>query len=204
MDLEMALGLLDLPRDFDPLGLKQQYRRRAKACHPDLYPGDEAATRQFQALSLAYGYLLQSVEVSQQDHSAEQRPAERSNTTEQTPPAASDSRRSEVDQSLRTVQLQRIKALVRQGKLLQAVVALDHLIQRFPQDPRLKTHKGWIYYSHARLLIRQGRLDLARKYLKAALKLAMGDGTSPAAAHCSLVSRVEQLYAQLEQPDQYG
>jgi tetratricopeptide (TPR) repeat protein len=195
VDLETALELLHLPQEFDPLHLKQQYRQRAKACHPDLYPGDEAATCQFQALSWAYGYLLQYLEQSPQAHLSS--PSIDPSLAELATAAVPNSGiPSQTNPLQRSEQLQRIRELARTGKLLQAIVALDHLIQQFPHDPRLKTRKGWIYYSHARLLNQQRRIALARKYLKASLKLALGDRL--------LHNRVEALSSHLERQDQYG
>lgn len=194
MDLETALGLLELPRDFDPSQVKQQYRQRAKSCHPDLCPGDGAATQQFQALSLAYVYLLRQLEPSNQpDHqpsTAVERPANpETGFARPTDPATASGPLNQQERLLRDKHLEQIKGMVRAGKLLQAIAAIDALIQRLPQDPSLKPRKGWIYYGHARLLLRQGHFVQANKYLKAALKLAPGDR--------SLWHRVEEIYANL-------
>jgi curved DNA-binding protein CbpA len=52
-----ALRLFDLPPDAEADAVKAAHRRMAKANHPDLHPGDEAAAARFRAAQAAYEVL---------------------------------------------------------------------------------------------------------------------------------------------------
>jgi tetratricopeptide (TPR) repeat protein len=191
MDLETARALLGLPSTFDAGLVKRHYRQRAKVCHPDLCPNDTAATEKFQALSLAYACLQRHLK-SAKPPTARTAADGMTRTTD----AAGRSPLNTQEQFLRGKHLQQIKAMVQAGKLLQAIAAIDTLMQRFPQDESLKKRKAWIYYGQARLLLRQGRIAQARKYLNAVLKLAPGDR--------SLRRRVETISESLDQQQHSG
>lgn len=57
-----ALGVLELEADADFDAVKAAYRRLAKANHPDLKPGDEAAAERFRAVQAAYDVLRRAEE----------------------------------------------------------------------------------------------------------------------------------------------
>jgi hypothetical protein len=55
-----ALRLFDLPPDASEAQVKAAHRRMAKANHPDLNPGDQAASDRFQAAQAAYEVLREA------------------------------------------------------------------------------------------------------------------------------------------------
>jgi len=57
-----ALDILELDGDADADAVKTAHRRLAKACHPDLAPGDNEAAARFQAVQAAYDVLRQAEE----------------------------------------------------------------------------------------------------------------------------------------------
>lgn len=57
-----ALKLFDLPPDADEAAIKAAHRRMAKENHPDLHPGDEEASKRFQASQAAYEILKAAAE----------------------------------------------------------------------------------------------------------------------------------------------
>ena len=57
-----ALDVLELDPDADFDAIKAAHRRLAKACHPDLAPGDAKAAERFQAVQTAYEVLRQGEE----------------------------------------------------------------------------------------------------------------------------------------------
>ena len=57
-----ALRLYDLAPDADEAAIKAAHRRMAKENHPDLNPGDEEASKRFQAAQAAYEILKAAAE----------------------------------------------------------------------------------------------------------------------------------------------
>ncbi|NNM76086.1 J domain-containing protein [Sphingomonas sp. ID1715] len=57
-----ALGALDLEADASFDDVKAAYRRLAKANHPDVKPGDEAAAERFRQIQAAYDLLKRAEE----------------------------------------------------------------------------------------------------------------------------------------------
>ena len=57
-----ALSVLDLESDASFADVKAAHRRLAKANHPDLKPGDEEASKRFQAVQAAYDVLKKAEE----------------------------------------------------------------------------------------------------------------------------------------------
>jgi DnaJ-class molecular chaperone len=57
-----ALDLLEVEIDAGFEDIKSAYRRLAKACHPDVAPGDEEAAKRFQAIQAAYEVLRKAEE----------------------------------------------------------------------------------------------------------------------------------------------
>lgn len=52
-----ALEVLELEADAEFDAIKTTYRRLAKACHPDVRPGDAEAAKRFHAIQAAYDVL---------------------------------------------------------------------------------------------------------------------------------------------------
>jgi hypothetical protein len=52
-----ALELLELDSDADFESVRTAWRKLAKACHPDVRPGDADAAKRFQAIQAAYDVL---------------------------------------------------------------------------------------------------------------------------------------------------
>jgi len=52
-----ALSVLELEADADFETVKKSWRRLAKACHPDVAPGDPDAAARFQAIQAAFDVL---------------------------------------------------------------------------------------------------------------------------------------------------
>jgi len=57
-----ALGVLELETDASFDDVKSSYRRLAKANHPDVKPGDEAAAERFRQVQAAYDVLKRAEE----------------------------------------------------------------------------------------------------------------------------------------------
>ena len=57
-----ALDVLELETDAGPAEIKAAHRRLAKACHPDLKPGDQDAAKRFQQVQAAYDVLRKAEE----------------------------------------------------------------------------------------------------------------------------------------------
>lgn len=57
-----ALRLFDLPPDADETAIKAAHRRMAKENHPDLNPGNDEASKRFQATQAAYEVLKAAAE----------------------------------------------------------------------------------------------------------------------------------------------
>lgn len=192
--------LLQLPLNFDEAQLKHQYRQRAKALHPDHNDSPEAQT-QFQELTLAYQCLQQSLRDRSADAAADPMAAsENSGGPKVTvvrrqasaQPASSPPPPPLTPEQLllrRNAEIQ-LEELRRQGKLVQALLVVDVLLQQLPNDARAQQLKGWVYYDYAQQLIGQKKVDRARQYLKGALKWAKGDA--------ELWRRIEATYTRLE------
>lgn len=59
-----ALDVLGLEPDVDFDAVRRAWRARVKEVHPDIRPGDEAATKKFQSLQVAYELLRAAEERS--------------------------------------------------------------------------------------------------------------------------------------------
>jgi tetratricopeptide (TPR) repeat protein len=94
------------------------------------------------------------------------------------------------EELLKESELRRINELLQQEQIARCIMIIDALVKRIPQDYTLKSRKAWLYYDYAKYLIKEKRIDAARKYLKAATKLAPRDA--------SLWTRINQIYNRLE------
>jgi curved DNA-binding protein CbpA len=55
--MSQLYGVLGVARRADSAQIKTAFRKKAKACHPDLHGGDKAAEERFKEINLAYETL---------------------------------------------------------------------------------------------------------------------------------------------------
>jgi tetratricopeptide (TPR) repeat protein len=190
MNIEDARKILDLPETYDLSLLKQQYRQKAKHCHPDLNPDNPVAHQAFIDITEALNLLEKHLEELQSKTEVNLEQNAKFNVTIKRTPAQPKPELNLEEELLKESELRRINELLKQEQIARCIIIIEALVEKLPQDYTLKTRKAWLYYDYAKHLIKQKRIELARKYLKAATKLAPRDA--------SLWTRINQIYNRIE------
>lgn len=203
MDLADCYRLLGLKPGASFAEIKVSYRQLVRQYHPDINPTDQRAKDKFIALTEAYKLLasvVQSDEATEQ--SSHSKPAGRRDTdaARRQPPAMKVTRKekptpktpqlSEIEQQLKWNSYQQFQQLLKYKRFSRAIALVEGLAQRLPQDPEVRQWQAIAYQRWGRQLLNEKQLELARIYLKKALK------TDP--HNRSLWSEVERDFRHME------
>ncbi len=153
--------------------VKQQYRQIAKKIHPDLNPADPTALDRFNTLNQAYQLLIASATTAaNQQHDCPVN-ADRDYTVTSVrtnDPIAQPL--SSQDLQLKRTAFENLQQLISQDNFIAAVLIIDRLVLAIPNCPEISRKQSEIYFKYAQDLVKQRRkLNIARTYLKAALKI---------------------------------
>ena len=111
-------------------------------------------------------------------------PATKENSTQNTPLL------SEIEQMLKWRSYEQLQQLLKSQRFPRAIVLVEGLAQRLPQDPQVREWQAIAYQRWGHQLLNENQLNKARIYLKKALK------TDP--HNRSLWSQVEQDFRRME------
>lgn len=149
--------------------IKQIYRQIAKQLHPDLNPQDPTARDRFNHLNQAYQLLLGAVETAvdspvgaDKDYTVTS--VRINNTVDRT--------LSRQDLQIKQTAFDNLQKLMSQDNFIAAVLTIDRLVIAIPNCAEISKKQSEVYFKYAQDLIKQRReINLARKYLKASLKI---------------------------------
>jgi DnaJ domain len=153
--------------------IKTIYRQMAKEIHPDLNPDDPTARDRFYRLNQAYQLLISARAIDTPlgvGASAGEDRSERGERVRVT--YVVDPPLSPQDLQLKQEIFENLEKLTRQENFEQAVSVIDLLARVVPDRQEISNKQSEIYFKYAQDLVnRRTRLNLARTYLKASLKL---------------------------------
>lgn len=202
MDIADCYRLLELRSGASFAEIKASYRRLARQYHPDLNPGDQRAKDKFIALTEAYKLLVSVVQPVETTEESSTEPSghQETDAVPRQPPATKVTRKekpsrntpplSESEQKLKSNSYQQLQQLLKYQRFPKAIALVEGLAQRLPQDPEVREWQAIAYQRWGRHLLNENQLDLARIYLKKALK------TDP--HNRSLWSEVERDFRRME------
>ncbi|MGQ4649180.1 DnaJ domain-containing protein [Lyngbya aestuarii] len=168
--------------------VKASYRRLAMQFHPDVNSGDRFAQAKFIELTEAYKFLISAINSSTgtDEISTSCRKANVVSETaetavsQQSPPTKKVIRKrptvqfhpplSELEQQLKWSSYQNLQKLLKERRFARAIVLVEALAQRIPQDPEVHQWQAIIYQQRGKQLLEERQLDKAKIYLKKALK----------------------------------
>lgn len=202
MDLADCYQLLGLKSGASFAEIKASYRRLARQYHPDINPGDQRAKDKFIALTEAYQLIMSVVQPSEtaQEQGKPEPASRQDNTATGQQPATKVTRKekpqpktpelSQIEQQLKRNSYQQLQQLLKHKRFPKAIALVEGLAQRLPHDPEVRQWQAIAYSSWGRQLVNEKKVDLARIYLKKALK------TDP--HNRSLWSEVERDFRRIE------
>lgn len=201
MDIADCYRLLELRSGVSFAEIKASYRRLARQYHPDINPGDQRAKDKFIALTEAYKLLVSVVQPVETEESSSEPPGhQETDVVLRQPPATKITRKqkpsrntpplSESEQQMKWNSYQQLQQLLKYQRFPKAIALVEGLAQRLPQDPEVCQWQAIAYQRWGRQLLNENQLDLARIYLKKALK------TDP--HNRSLWSEVERDFRRME------
>lgn len=203
MDLADCYQLLGLKPGASFAEIKASYRRLARQYHPDINPDDQRSKDKFIALTEAYKLLVSVVQPNEiTAESSQSKPTGRQETdaalrqppatkiTRKEKPAPKTPQLSETEQQLKWNSYQQLQQLLKYKRFPRAIALVEGLAQRLPQDPEVRQWQAIAYQRWGRQLLNEKKLELARIYLKKALK------TDP--HNRSLWSEVERDFRHME------
>jgi tetratricopeptide (TPR) repeat protein len=172
MNLDKCYQLLGICRGASLDELKAAYRSLARKWHPDLNPGDIDAPQRFITLNQAYQTLLDRT----QTHSTRSIPTNPTTSVRVTrrnvpQPAPTSVPTNTNDDQLKWQLYSELQSLLKQQQFLKAIVLIEGLAHRSPQDKQICQWQGIIYSQYGHQLIQHREFDKARIYLKKALKV---------------------------------
>ncbi len=180
MNQAECYGLLNLKEGASIAEIKSSYRRLARKYHPDVNPGDAQAEAKFIAITEAYQFLLAVVKEQEIQVLPEVTPktsvkaatnARKTQTTvTKKPPSNSTGRLSEVEKQLKSQSYQQLQSMLKEQRFARAVVLVEGLAERIPNDLEVKQWQAIAYQRWGRYLVSAGQLEKARIYLKKALR----------------------------------
>lgn len=168
--------------------VKASYRRLAMQFHPDVNSGDRFAQAKFIELTEAYKFLISAInsstgtdEISTSCQKANVvSETAKTAVSQQSPPTKKVIRKrptvqfhpplSELEEHLKWSSYQNLQKLLKERRFARAIVLVEALAQRIPQDPEVHQWQAIIYQQRGRQLLEEGQLDKAKIYLKKALK----------------------------------
>ncbi len=178
MNLDKCYQLLGICRGASLDELKAAYRSLARKWHPDLNPDDLDAPQRFIALNQAYQILLDRTQTNSTHSTATSTATATSPTTtvrvtrrETSQPAANSTPINQNDDRLKWQLYAELQSLLKQQQFLKAIVLIEGLAHRSPQDKQICQWQGIIYSQYGNQLIQRREFDKARIYLKKALRV---------------------------------
>ncbi len=188
MNQAECYGLLNLKEGASIAEIKSSYRRLARKYHPDVNPGDAQAQAKFIAINEAYQFLLEVVKQQEENPAASAasgkpkditKPPAKTATNSRKPqpqttvtkkPPAATGRLSEVEKQLKSQSYQQLQSMLKEQRFARAVVLVEGLAERLPNDLEVKQWQAIAYQRWGRYLVSAGQLEKARIYLKKALR----------------------------------
>lgn len=188
MNLLDCYRLLNLSYGASAAQVKASYRRLARQYHPDVNSGDKFAQAKFIQLTEAYKLLLkvikqsgisaasgsaQAVTRAHQPNNSEVSPDSPSATkASHCQPAASlEPPLSALEQQLKWSSYQHLQQLLKECRFARAIVLVEALGERIPQDPEVRQWQAIAYQCWGRHLVSKGQFGKAKIYLNKALKI---------------------------------
>ena len=196
MNLEELYRLLELKSGATLSEIKASYRRLARQYHPDVNRDDPEAHEKFIALTNGYQTLLKILSETTKNESFSESPSAKQSSRASIKVTRSKNKSpnvpplSPLEQQLKSKSYQKLQQLWKNKRFVAAVSLVESLAQRLPQDGEIRLWQASTYQRHARQLIDEKKVKLARIYLKKALK------TDP--HNRSLWSEVERDFRRLE------
>ena len=180
--------LLELSSEASLAEIKASYQRLVQQYYSDNNL-DQQAENKFIALTEAYELLVSVVQPQNDDKSEDsepkwQPPTTKEEPTRNTPPL------SETEQLLKWRSYDQLQQLLKSQRFPRAIVLVEGLAQRLPQDPQVREWQASAYQRWGHQLLNENQVNKARIYLKKALK------TDP--RNRSLWSEVEQDFRRME------
>ncbi|WP_310488270.1 J domain-containing protein [Chamaesiphon sp. VAR_69_metabat_338] len=171
--LEESYALFGLQPSASIEEIKMIYRQMAKEIHPDLNPNEPTARDRFYTLNQAYQLLLSARAIDdRQSDDASDAVARRDRVDRVRVNYVVDPPLSPPDLQLKQEVFENLEKLIRQENFEKAVSVIDLLARVVPDRPEISNKQSEIYFKYAQDLVnRRTRLNLARTYLKASLKL---------------------------------
>ncbi|WP_309731655.1 J domain-containing protein [Chamaesiphon sp. OTE_75_metabat_556] len=171
--IKKSYALLGLKPSASVAEIKTIYRQMAKEIHPDLNPHDPTARDRFYTLNQAYQLLLSIRAITDRVDVDESTEADGRDLVDAVrvnyvvdPPL------SPQDLQLKQEVFENLEKLIRQENFAKAVSVIDLLVRVVPDRPEIFKKQSEIYFKYAQDLVnRRTQLTLARKYLKASLKI---------------------------------
>jgi DnaJ-class molecular chaperone len=170
--LEQSYDLLGLNQSASIDEIKQVYRQKAKAIHPDLNPDDVDAIDRFNTLNQAYQLLLGAARSGNTDLADSTSVATQNNPAATQVSYGANSTLTAKDLQLKQEVFDSLEQLVRQSNFTKAVSVIDLLARVIPNCSEVSKKRSEIYFKSAQHLVnRRTQLNLARTYLKESLKI---------------------------------
>lgn len=181
MNQAECYGLLNLKEGVSIAEIKSSYRRLARKYHPDVNPGDAQAQAKFIAITEAYQFLLEVVKQQESPILPEVAPKTpvkaatnarkvQTTVTKKQPSPNPTGRLSEVEKQLKSQSYQQLQSMLKEQRFARAVVLVEGLAERIPNDLEVKQWQAIAYQRWGRYLVSAGQLEKARIYLKKALR----------------------------------
>ncbi|NEO33437.1 MAG: J domain-containing protein [Symploca sp. SIO3C6] len=188
MNLLNCYRLLNLSSGASAAQIKASYRRLARHYHPDVNSGDKFAQEKFIQLTEAYKLLLKVIKqpgISQssssteaviavdEPHNSEASPHSPSATkaSHRQPPASFHSPLSALEQQLKWSSYQHLQQLLKECRFARAIVLVEGLRERLPQDLEVRQWQAIAYQRWGRHLVSKRQFGKAKIYLNKALKI---------------------------------
>ena len=163
MDKVHYYQLLGLDVGADIQQIKSAYRQLARYYHPDINPGNQESQNKFIELTEAYKLLLNFV-------SDERKSSPRNSSLNRQQTYSSYYSASEYNQKLKQDTYQLLKKLLQESRLARAVVVIEALAQRLPQDPEVRQWQAIVYQQWGRQMAKKHQWYKAKVYLNKALQ----------------------------------
>jgi tetratricopeptide (TPR) repeat protein len=169
-NLDKCYQLLGICQGASLDELKTAYRALARKWHPDLNPGNAEAHQRFITIDRAYRLLLDRLPASTRQ-TTDSQVTDTVNYHPPQPGAPKPEPESNHESALKWQLYYELQSLLKQQHFLKAIVLIEGLVQRSPQDIQVCQWQGIVYSQFGYKLIERREFDKARIYLKKALKV---------------------------------